>query len=176
MMDARISFSKSFEVRVLLWAFAILLAGCGGSHDENGSIKVAIGKSAPEFTLKSFDGSTVSSGSLAGKVVVLAFWATWCEPCREEIADFKQIEASSKAKVITVALDEGGWKTVKPFVDRYDINYTVLLGNQEVFSQFGGLAIPYTLVLDHKQVVVNIFRGPFTRKNLEEDLKRIEGN
>lgn len=45
----------------------------------------ALGDMAPAFTLKTFDGRTVKSQELRGKVVILNYWATWCAPCRQEL-------------------------------------------------------------------------------------------
>ncbi len=47
------------------------------------------------------------------------------------------------------------------------------MGNEEVFNRFKGFGIPYTLVLDRKGKIVNIYRGPTTRESLEQDLKKI---
>jgi thiol-disulfide isomerase/thioredoxin len=153
-----------------------LFSGCG-SASGGGSGTVAIGSKTPTFSLKSLDGTTVTNRSLEGNIVVLNFWATWCAPCVKEIPDLRQIAASSAAKVVGIALDEGGLKTVKPFVQKFEINmtenYTILLGDQEVFQRFNGLGIPYTLVLDRSQRVVKIYRGPTTKDSLEQDLRTI---
>jgi len=90
-----------------------------------------------------------------------------------EIPELKQLAASSKAKVVGIALDQEGLKTIKPFVASNDINYTVLVGDEEVFQRFNGIGIPYTLVLDPSQRIVNIYRGPTTREAIEQDLKTI---
>ncbi len=105
--------------------------------------------------------------------MVLNFWATWCQPCMSEIPELKQVAASSKAKVIGIALDQDGLKSIKPFVASNNINYTVLVGDEEVFQRFNGVGIPYTLVLDPSQRIVKIYRGPTTREALEKDLKTI---
>lgn len=115
----------------------------------------------------------MTNSSLEGDIVVLNFWATWCAPCLKEIPDLNEVAANSKAKVVGIALDEDGMKAVKPFVDRFRINYTVLLGDQDLFQRFNGFGIPYTLVLDRSQRVVKIYRGPTTRELLEQDLKAI---
>ena len=49
---------------------------------------------------------------------------------------------------------------MKPFVDAHQINYIVGAGNQDLFQQFNGVGIPYTLVLDPSQQIVKIYRGP----------------
>src|SRR5262249_7001775 len=117
--------------------------------------------------------ATVTNSTLEGDIVVLNFWATWCGPCVKEIPELNEVAGGSKAKVVGIALDEDGIKTVKPFVDRFNIKYTVLLGDQDLFQRFNGFGIPYTLVLDRSQRVVKIYRGPTTREALEQDLKAI---
>jgi thiol-disulfide isomerase/thioredoxin len=155
----------------LLCSFLVLLSGCGVGEKE--TEVVAVGSLAPDFTLRSLDGATVTGQSLKGQAVVLNFWATWCGPCLKEIPDLKQVASETGAKVIGIALDEDGVKAVKPFVLQHGINYTVLLGNQEVFEQFHGMGIPYTLVLDGERRVIRIYRGTTTREALEQDLKTI---
>lgn len=166
---------KLLPMRLCIGLCALLLMSCQGGRDEGGG--VAIGERAPGFSLKALDGSTVASRSLAGNVVVLNFWATWCGPCVKEIPDLRQVAASSGAKVVGIALDEDGAKSVKPFVERHGLhqtaNYTVLLGDQQIFDRFNGMNIPYTLLLDRQQRVVKVYRGPTTREVLEQDVKEL---
>ena len=150
---------------------ALVLAGCGGS---GGVTRLAVGGQVPEFSLPSLAGQEVASGSLQGKTVVLNFWATWCQPCLKEIPELEQLAADDRLEVVGIALDEEGERAVRPFVERHGMSYTILLGNQEVFHRMGGFSIPYTLVLDPSQQVVNIYRGPAKRADIEEDLKKIE--
>src|SRR5882672_2488838 len=96
--------------------FALVLSICGCGSSEPDPASVVVGSQAPSFTLKSLDGTTVKSSALKGSVVVLNFWATWCQPCMSEIPELKQLAASSKAKVIGIALDQDGIRTIKPFV------------------------------------------------------------
>lgn len=154
-----------------LFVLALSLSGCGTSEPDPAS--VVVGSQAPSFSLTSLDGTTVKSSALKGSVVVLNFWATWCQPCMSEIPELKQLAVGSKVKVIGIALDEDGVKTIKPFVASNNINYTVLVGDQEVFQRFNGIGIPYTLVLDPSQRIVKIYRGPTTKAAIEQDLKTI---
>jgi thiol-disulfide isomerase/thioredoxin len=154
-----------------LFVLALAFSGCGTNDPDPAS--VVVGSQAPSFSLTSLDGTTVKSSTLKGSVVVLNFWATWCQPCMSEIPELKQMAANSKVKVIGIGLDQDGAKTIKPFVVSNSINYTVLLGDQEVFQRFNGLGIPYTLVLDPAQRIVKIYRGPTTKAALDQDLKTI---
>ena len=154
-----------------LFVLMIFLSGCEVSEPDPAN--VVVGAQAPSFSLTSLDGTTVKSSALKGSVVVLNFWTTWCQPCMTEIPELKQLAASSKAKVIGIALDQEGLRTIKPFVASNGINYTVLVGDEEVFQRFNGLGIPYTLLLDPSQRIVKIYRGPTTKEAIEQDLKTI---
>jgi len=151
----------------------VVLGACGSAP----SIKpedVIVGNTIPDFSLKSLEGKTIDKNSLKGEVVVLNFWASWCTPCMAEIPELKELAANSKAKVLGIALDESGLETIRPFVEAHKINYTVLVGDQDIFQQFNGAGIPYTLVLDRTQRIVKIYRGPTDRASLEADLKTIQ--
>jgi len=157
----------------LMLLSVVVLQGCGSAQ----AIKpedVVVGNTIPEFSVKSLEGKTIDKASLKGQTVVLNFWASWCTPCMSEIPELKELAANSKAKVVGIALDENGLETVKPFVDKHQINYTVAVGTQDMFQQFNGVGIPYTLVLDPSQHIVKIYRGPTNRESLEADLKTIQ--
>jgi len=157
----------------LMLLSVVILQGCSSAQ----AIKpedVVVGNTIPEFSVKSLEGKTIDKASLKGQTVVLNFWASWCTPCMSEIPELKELAANSKAKVVGIALDENGLETVKPFVDAHQINYTVAVGTQDMFQQFNGVGIPYTLVLDPSQHIVKIYRGPTNRESLEADLKTIQ--
>ena len=160
----------------ILVGLAAALAGCGTAETVRPE-DVVVGNTIPDFSLESLDGAEVSKASLKGEPVVLNFFASWCGNCRAEIPELKQVAegARVKAKVVGIALDEEGAETVKPFVQSQGINYPVLIGNQETFQQFNGVAIPYTIVLDGSQRIVKIYRGHAGREELEAALRQIEG-
>jgi cytochrome c biogenesis protein CcmG, thiol:disulfide interchange protein DsbE len=163
---------KLIAIGAILLSIAVL-QGCGSAPAVNPE-EVVVGNTIPDFSLTSLEGKPVNKESLKGEVVVLNFWASWCTPCMSEIPELKEVAANSKAKVVGIALDENGLETVKPFVEAHQINYTVAVGTQELFQQFNGVGIPYTLVLDPSQRIVKIYRGPTDRESLEADLRTIK--
>ena len=173
MQSSIINRPKSWTVKLLVGFSVLVLSNCSDTNSGRPE-EVRVGGQVPTFSLKAVDGTTVTSRSLEGNVVVLNFWATWCQPCMGEIPELKEMAASSGAKVVSIALDEDGEKAIKPFVARNNITYVVLVGDQDLFQRFNGVGIPYTLVLDRSQRIVHIYRGPVSKASLEQDLKKIE--
>lgn len=125
------------------------------------------GQPEPQLTLKDLNGVDVSLSDYKGKVVLVNFWATWCEPCRIEIPwliEMQQKYGPQGFVILGVALDEQGKSKVAPFVakERFDVNgtkepmsYTILIGNEDAADKFGGLfGYPTSILIsrDGKQV------------------------
>ena len=111
-----------------------------------------VGKGAPAWELKDTDGKPIKSSDFAGKVVVLDFWATWCPPCKAEIPGFVELQKNYSDKglvIVGVSLDEQGPAVVKPFMKQFGMNYPVVMGDDKIIEDFGGIqAIPTTFVID----------------------------
>jgi len=121
----------------------------------------------PELTLKDLDGKNISLSDYKGKVVLVNFWATWCEPCRVEIPWLIEMQQKYGPKgfvLLGIALDEEGKNVVAPFVskERFDVNgqklpmsYQILIGNDDAADKFGGLfGYPTSILIsrDGKQI------------------------
>lgn len=145
----------------------LLLLGCGSEPPAD----IRIGGTIPDFSLKTLDGKTVNRADLAGKLVVLNFWATWCGPCMQEIPALKAIASQGKAEVIGIALDDGGEGPVGRFVAKNDLKYQILLGDEDTFRRFDGVGIPYTLVLDASTKIIAVYRSVAHQEDLERDLR-----
>jgi thiol-disulfide isomerase/thioredoxin len=106
---------------------------------------------APDVTFKDLDGKDVPLSSFKGKVVLINFWATWCDPCYIEIPWLIEMQQKYGAKgftVLGVSMDEEGKAAVAPFLakERFNVNgqklpmnYPIVLGNDDVATKFGGL-------------------------------------
>ena len=108
-------------------------------------------------------GKPVKLSDFKGKVVILDFWATWCPPCRTEIPGFVAIQkkyADKDFTVVGVSLDEQGPSVVKSFIHSFGMNYPVVMGDQKVVVDYGGIeAIPTTFVIDRQGNIVATFQG-----------------
>ena len=136
---------------------------------------LAGGKPAPNFAFKTAEGNTVELKKLAGKVVVVNFWATWCGPCRAEIPGMLEVYKKYKGKgleIIGISMDAQGWSVVKPFVERLKIDYPVVVGDPQVVSDYGNFqAIPTTFVVDKKGNIVAEHTGSVTKEYFEQMIK-----
>lgn len=128
---------------------------------------------APDFTLPDLNGKAFSLSELEGKVVILNFWATWCPPCVVEIPHFIDLYKEYKGQgleVVGVSLDRGGVKVVKSFVEKNEMTYPVVIGNQKVAEDYGGIrGIPTTFVIDRQGYIVKKFVG-YRDKNVFESV------
>jgi peroxiredoxin len=149
---------------------AAALASCGkpsgqraGGSTERPASNGEVGAPAPEFHLPDLTGAQVASSSFQGKVVILDFWATWCPPCREEIPHLVNLQAKYRDQglaIVGLSLDAGGARDVKPFAEEHDVNYTMLIANEEVAKAYGNItSIPTTFVIDRDGKIVRRFIG-----------------
>jgi thiol-disulfide isomerase/thioredoxin len=142
------------------------------------------GQPEPDLTLKDLDGKDVSLAQLKGKIVLVNFWATWCEPCRFEIPELIEMQQKYGAKgftVLGVAMDDEGRKVVAPFVEkeRFDVNgnkaqmnYPIVIGNDAAADKFGGLlGFPTSVLIDRDGKQVKRITGLI---NAEDVSKAIE--
>jgi cytochrome c biogenesis protein CcmG/thiol:disulfide interchange protein DsbE len=141
----------------------------------------------PDLTLKDLDGNDVSLSEYKGKVILVNFWATWCDPCRVEIPWLIEMQQKYGPKgfvILGIALDEEGKSVVAPFVvkERFDVNgtkepmsYKILIGNDDAADKFGGLfGYPTSILIsrDGKQIkrVTGIISEDEMNKAIESQL------
>ncbi len=107
---------------------------------------------APDFTLEDLQGNEISLSSLTGKVVFLNVWATWCDPCKDEIPHFIEAYDQHKDKgleIIGVSIDELGKSKVLQFAQEWKINYPVVMTTKQLTKDYGPFnAVPVTVIID----------------------------
>ena len=132
---------------------------------------------APDFSLQTPEGRTVKLSSLKGKVVILDFWATWCQPCRKGIPDLIELKkkfGKQGFEVIGISVDRDTKDEVIPFVKNNGINYPVVYYNDNVIRDYGGIeSIPTTFVIDKQGKVVATYQGLRDKSVYEEHIKKL---
>jgi len=114
------------------------------------------GKLAPVFSAKLLDGTSVSLRNEIGNVVILNFWATWCEPCRQEMPAFEtyyKIHRSEGLRVITISMDES---TEDAAVQKFMSQFTFVgaFSRDANFKGYGRIwRMPMTFIIDRKGIL-----------------------
>lgn len=121
-----------------------------------------VGALAPDFEWNAPDGSTRTLATLRGKVVVMNFWATWCQPCRTEMPMLNSVARGSDAVFLAVDLQEDGAK-VRSFFDQLALDRLepILDLDGQTTRRYGVVGLPATFFIDAQGVIRHIERGQF---------------
>src|ERR1700680_1526737 len=133
-------------------------------------------KAAPGFALNDAQGAPIRLSDYRGKVVLLNFWATWCHGCKLEIPWFMEFEKKYKGsglEVIGVAMDDDGWKSVKPYLEEKKMNYTVVIGDEGLGKLYGLGSMPMTGVIDRDGRIAATYNGVVGRAQCESKIRML---
>ena len=128
----------------------------------------AVGEMAPHYTLKTFDGRTVTSEELRGKVVILNYWATWCAPCRQELPlldTYYRVQERHGLRVFAATTEDS--------VPAYRLKPLFAAMRMVAVKRMGGsyadvTALPTNYVIDRSGRIRYAKAGAFTLETLNE--------
>lgn len=153
-------------IAVLLSLMCIVSSGPLLAGDPFVSLKMSrmpIGSMAAPFELTTLDGKVVKSSELAGKVVLVNFWATWCGPCKEEMPSLARLQkqldpAQFTLLTVTTDLQRHG---IAHFLSQLGISLPVLFDeDQDVSRSFMVRGLPTTIVIARDGTLVGRAVGP----------------
>ena len=140
------------------------LAGCKPHPATSSQVAAAvvapgeIGSQLPPFELKDLQGHTISSAELRGKVVLIDFWATWCQPCKKEMPGYQKLlerYGPSGFAVIGFKFDTMA-DTEDPlkFAHRMGVRYPLAIAPDDLKQKFGGIeGLPTTMLYDRAGIL-----------------------
>ncbi len=114
-----------------------------------------------------------------GKVLIVNFWATWCEPCREEMPEFVRFQRELGPKgvqFVGIAVDQRD--KVAQFAKELELNYPALIGGyaaMDLSKPLGNrlLALPFTVILDRHGHIAHTQLGPLKAEQLQSILAKL---
>ncbi len=119
---------------------------------------VVAGDTAPEFTIQTDSGQTITPTRFGGKLLVLHFWATWCPPCVTEtpsLNEFQQKMARDGVVVLGVSVDQNA-KAYSDFLQRFQIKFqTARDPEARIPAEYGTFQYPETYIINREGKVVS---------------------
>jgi peroxiredoxin len=152
------------RIYILLAAGALALWGIFTLLQKDFQSGPDIGKLAPDFQLPALAGGDQSLASYRGKAVILNFWATWCEPCRQEMPSLEALYQRYKDRglvVVGVSVDEDEWDSIREFLKLVPVTFPILLDKeQKVTELYETFRIPETYFINPQGEVAGKVVGP----------------
>ncbi|MES2524702.1 MAG: TlpA disulfide reductase family protein [Gemmatimonadota bacterium] len=137
------------------------------------------GRIAPDFKLRALSGPDVKLSALRGRPVVLAFWGTWCPPCRTEFPELIRVHHELRADSLVIIGVNGrdkelSAKDVQRFVDEFLVPFQVALDSQgRTRRAFHLVSVPTTVFIDVHGVVQRVHPGAISRAQLYDGIALI---
>ena len=183
----------SWQQRILLVSIAVL-AGIGGSlvyrllsqptaptaQQAMAALRQEapdlVGLERPEYRLGNSEGQWVTAADFDGSIVLMNFWATWCQPCREEmpmLAKLHREVMDSGLVVVGIALDDVA--QARSFADELGIDYPILVGSTDVmevarlYGNHSGV-LPYSVLLDRMGKIRWTYLGELKEPELRKEI------
>jgi cytochrome c biogenesis protein CcmG/thiol:disulfide interchange protein DsbE len=166
-------------VAIGLVALLFLLLVWALVTDEGGDLAAAAARGdkpeAPDFALERLDreGEELALSSLRGKAVVLNFWASWCDPCKDEAPHLEDVWRERRAHgLVVLGLDSKDFRQdARRFVKRFELSFPIVFdGDGHVSESYGVTGYPETFVIDREGRVVEAIIGAV---DTSDDKKRL---
>ena len=151
----------------------------GSAHPKTAAIAAGeIGSRLPEFSARDLRGQRIASSNLRGKVVLIDFWATWCQPCKKEMPGYQKLVGRYGPRgfaVVGFKLDiMADTEEPRAFARRLGIRYPLAVATDELKNKFGGIeGLPTTLLYDRQGILRQKIIGFEYTDVIEKELKKL---
>jgi thiol-disulfide isomerase/thioredoxin len=173
-------------LRKRLLAVSLAAAGLAGCQQHSASPPLPkeealiaageIGSRLPDFSVKDLQGREVSSADLSGKVVLIDFWATWCQPCKKEMPGYQKLldRYGSRGFAVIGFKFDTMMDTEDPvlFAKKIGVRYPLAVAVDDLKQKFGGVeGLPTTLLYDRQGILRRKVIGFEYTDTIESELK-----
>jgi len=183
-MTGRMAPSLPLLLAILL--VASVLAACGSQtrlqlpgDDATPAVSAetpAVGQLAPDFTLRSTSGDTISLSDLRGHVVLVNFWATWCAPCKQELPAIDKVARryAQQGFVVLGVDDRDQDDEAIAFARQITVSFPLLLDSRgATASRYHLVGVPTSFLIDRNGVIRAVHPGPYTERELDKAVRAL---
>ncbi|MDA2936155.1 TlpA family protein disulfide reductase [Patescibacteria group bacterium AH-259-L05] len=132
---------------------------------------------APNFSLKNYQGDTVQLSDFKGTPIVINSWAAWCLFCLEELKDFAKLQKEFEDQIVIIAINRAeSLSTNKKYTDDSGISNELifLLDPKDLFYQsIGGFSMPETIFVNEDRTIIFHKRGPMKFNEMQKRTKEL---
>lgn len=188
---------KNTKYMWLMTAAIFLITGCSSEKDQSSesATEITVNESSsagggndrsvrkaedgtlgeiPDYEFETLEGNSIKLSEYRGKTIMINFWATWCGPCRKEIPELVKLKnkyGEQGFEIIGVALDDEGFEVVEPFLQQFDINYTIVADDYSYGNELGGIyMVPTTYIVNKEGKIAFRKIGEITVENIESKI------
>jgi peroxiredoxin len=164
----------SLLVRILLVSIAASFLTAAGPVDA----APQPGQPAPNFSIISTTGQKISQDNYRGHVLILDFFASWCQPCRQSIPHLVEMDrkyGKQGLQILGLSVDVDGERVIKSFTDEFRVKYPLALAGDSTTVAFGVRSVPIMFLIDKKGKIAEVFRGYTNEmaRSMEQSIKRL---
>jgi peroxiredoxin len=160
--------TKYVALAALFAAGALFLYQSQAGHPRAG-----VDHAAPDFQLADLNGRTVSLSSYKGRVVLLNFWASWCDSCKEEMPALNELYKRRRGadfELLAASVDTTGRQPVLSFAARYEPAFPILLADSAVQDAYAVRDLPTSFLIGPDGRIARRYVGPIDPKVVENDI------
>jgi len=165
----------------------LALVGLAGCNDNPASpappkqtaiARGEIGSQLPDFSVRDLHGHELSSADLQGKIVLVDFWATWCQPCKKEMPGYQKLldNYGSRGLVVIGFKFDVMMDTENPlqFARKIGVEYPLAVASEDIKQKFGGIpGLPTTMLYDRQGILRKKVIGFEYTENFDSALKSL---
>jgi len=153
---------KKIPQRLTLSSITLLILALLISPPSASARRAAVGRPAPVFEVLTLDGKTTGIEHLKGRVVLIDFWATWCEPCLEELPELNVLYKDFKAQgleILAISVDRER-ENIEKFLKEFPLDFPVIHDKgKKIANRFKPRAMPTAFIVDQEGIVRYVHLG-----------------
>jgi peroxiredoxin len=134
------------------------------------------GSPAPRIELTDVSGQRAALAQYKGRVVLLDFWATWCDSCTAELPELRKLYDKyrpSGFEILAASVDADGRRKVVPYIAEHSIPWRVLLADADTTSAYRVWGLPAKFLIDPEGLIARRYEGPVDPRALESEVRRL---